>query len=322
MNHKEYREMLHLSFVSELGDEEQAVLAGHLETCESCRRERGELEKLHGLLSLPGTSDVPSDELLEDARRELRVSLRLERSRRSLWDRVLEWIDASTSPGVRLAFGGAAMLLVGMGLSYALFMRPGPVSQSSEVPTLAALASERGEMRVANLHFISQDAESQQVDFTFEMVTPVHVRGSVNDLAVQKVLAQALLNDQNPGARLKMVSTLASQVEQTKLPDTEIKTALIQALKSDVNVGVRKEALTTLEKLPLDQDIKEAFLFVLKHETNPAMRIEVINHLEKPVLDGQWTSNDILDVLREKMQSDDNNYIRNRARNVLQEVKQ
>jgi len=322
MNHKQYRELLHLSFASELGEEEQRVLGGHLEICESCRRERGELEKLHGIVSLPGTSLGPSDQLLEEARRELRVSLRLERSRRSVWDRVLEWVDATTSPAVRVAFAGAAMLVVGMGISYLLFVPSGPVNRLSESPTLAAVASERAETRVANLHFISQDPEKQEVDFTFEMVTPVHVKGSVNDLAVQKVLAQALLNDQNPGARLKTVSTLASQVEQTKLPDREIKTALIQALKSDVNVGVRKEALVTLEKLPLDQDIKEAFLFVLKHETNPAMRIEVINYLEKPILEGQWTGKDILDVLREKMQSDDNNYIRNRARNVLQEVNQ
>jgi hypothetical protein len=322
MNHKQYRELLHLSFASELGDEEQQVLARHLETCGSCQGEREELERLHGLVALRGSSVEPSDELLEEARRELRVSLRLERSRRSLWDRALEWIDAASSPAVRVAVAGAAMLFVGMGVSYMLFVPSGTANRTNDAPSLAAVASERGETRVSNLHFISQDLENQQVEFTFEMVTPVHVRGSANDLAVQKVLVQALLNDRNPGARLKTVSTLASQVEQTKLPDKEIKTALIQALKSDVNIGVRKAALTTLQKLPLDQDIKEAFLFVLKHETNPAMRIEVINYLEKPVLDGEWTGKDILDVLRESMQSDDNNYIRNRARNVLQEVKQ
>jgi hypothetical protein len=322
MTHKQYRELLHLSFASELGDEEGGVLAGHLETCENCRRERAELEKLHGLLTLPGMSVEPSDELLEEARRELRVSLRLEWSRRSVWDRVIEWIDARTSPAVRVAFAGATMLVIGMGLGYLLFVPSGGSHQTNGAPSLAAAGTERGMTRVSNLHFIRQDPANEQVDFTFDMVTPVRVQGSTNDLAVQKVLVQALLNDQNPGARLRTVSTLASQVEQTKLPDREIKTALIQALKGDANVGVRKEALATLEKLPLEQDIKEAFLFVLKHETNPAMRIEVINYLEKPVLDGQWTGKDILDVLRERMQSDDNNYIRNRARNVLQEVNQ
>ena len=322
MNHKKYRELLHLSFASELGDEEQRVLAAHLEMCERCREERRELENLHGILGLPGTSVPPGDELLQEARRELRVSLRMERSRRSLWDRVLEWMDATTSPPLRLAVGGAAILLVGMGISYLLFSPSVQTGRVNEAPSLAAVATERGETRVTNLHFISQDPAKEQVDFTFDMVTPIHVQGSTNDLAVQKVLAQALLNDQNPGARLKTVSALASQVEQSKLPDREIKAALIQALKTDVNVGVRKEALATLEKLPLDQDIKQAFLYVLKHETNPAMRIEVINYLEKPVLEGQWTGKDILDVLREKMQSDDNNYIRNRARNVLQEVRQ
>ena len=229
MTHKQYKELLHLSFASELGDEERGVLAEHLEACESCRREQAALEKLHGLLRLPGISVEPSDELLEEARRELRVSLRLERSRRSVWDRVLEWIDAGTAPAVRVAFAGAAMLVVGMGLGYLLFVPSGLPTQTNETPSLAAAGTERGMTRVSNLHFISQDPANERVDFTFDLVTPVRVQGSTNDLAVQKVLAQALLNDQNPGARLRTVSALASQVEQTKLPDREIKTALIQA---------------------------------------------------------------------------------------------
>ncbi|MEX0737585.1 MAG: HEAT repeat domain-containing protein, partial [Bacteroidota bacterium] len=91
---------------------------------------------------------------------------------------------------------------------------------------------------------------------------------------------------------------------------------------SDVNVGVRKEALRVLQKFPLDHDIRDALLYVLRLETNPAMRIDVINVLEKPVLDGRLRDDEVLNVLREKMQSDNNNYIRLRARNVYEEVQQ
>jgi hypothetical protein len=169
---------------------------------------------------------------------------------------------------------------------------------------------------------VRQGPEKGEVEFSFEMVTPIRMKGNVNDNAVQRVLAQALLNDQNPGARLLMVSTLANQVESTRLPDVEIKAALIRAVRSDANVGVRQEALKALQKFPLDGEIKQAIIYVLRYETNPSMRIDAINYLEKPFLAAKTADQDILEALKEKMQSDENNYIRIRARNVYEEVKQ
>jgi hypothetical protein len=80
--------------------------------------------------------------------------------------------------------------------------------------------------------------------------------------------------------------------------------------------------LRALQKFPIDKEIKDALLYVLRTETNPAMRIEVINHLEKPMLSRELAGQDILDVLKERMQNDKNNYIRLRAQNVYEEVKQ
>ena len=54
MNHAQYKEMLQLSVLRELGDEEQQVLARHLQACEACRQELEELEDACGLpLVLP-----------------------------------------------------------------------------------------------------------------------------------------------------------------------------------------------------------------------------------------------------------------------------
>jgi len=58
----------------------------------------------------------------------------------------------------------------------------------------------------------------------------------------------------------------------------------------------------------------------LSHESNPSMRIEVINYLEKPVLSGRPIDQDILNGLKERMRSDNNNYIRIRAKNLYEEV--
>ncbi len=321
MKHDQYKELLHLSFYNELSDEEQSVLDEHLKTCVDCRTESEALRKLESVLVQAPPFEL-NDQFLDEARRELRVALRLERANRPFWTEWLEKFDVFTSPGVRLAVGGVAMLVVGFTLGYFVFFTSGDEAVRGTMPGLNQAAVQRSETRVSNFRMLQQTPEAGEVEFSFDFVTPVRMRGSVNDNAVQRIMAQALLSDQNPGARLLTVSALANQVEASKTPDKEIKTALIQAMKLDVNVGVRREALKAIQKFQFDKDIKDALLFVLKNETNPGMRIDVINYLEKPILTHKLVDQDILDGLKQSMQSDNNNYIRIRAKNVYEEVNQ
>lgn len=120
MKHNDYKELLHLSFHDELSDEERQVLDDHVSRCNDCRREVGELQRLDSLLGRGRRIDV-TDELLMEARRELRVALRLQRSHRSFWAGILEQWDAMTSPSVRVAFGSVAMIVVGLATGYILF---------------------------------------------------------------------------------------------------------------------------------------------------------------------------------------------------------
>jgi HEAT repeat protein len=126
------------------------------------------------------------------------------------------------------------------------------------------------------------------------------------------------LNEQNPGVRLQSINAMTLQ----KVPDREVKSTLITALKTDENAGVRKEALLALKNFSMDDDIKQAFLFVLTHDSNPGLRIAAINYLDSARVVGKGYDQDVLSVLREKMQSDDNNYIRLRAKAAIEEIKQ
>lgn len=321
MNHKQFVELLHLSFVGELNDDERQLLERHLKTCGKCQEEFAELKKFHALVS-PQKTIQPSEELLQEVRQELRVALRLERSRSSVWSSLSERLSFSVFPRLRVALGGLAVLAVGVLIGYVTFAPSFREDFPGVMPAVERVASMRGDMRIANVQFINSDPQNGEVDFSFEAVTPIRMRGSLQDHAVQKVLAQALVDEQNPGTRLRTVRTIMSQVGSTKPLDKDIKSAFIQAMKSDVNPAVRKEALQMLQKFPMDHDIKQAFLFVMQHDGNPAMRIEVINSLEKWLtIDGK-VDQDILNAIKEKMQSDQNNYIRIRARNVYEEVKQ
>jgi hypothetical protein len=321
MKHDQFKELLHLSFYHELSDEEQSILDGHLKSCSECRIEAAELGKLESALAQAPRFEV-SDQLLDEARRELRVALRIERTKRSFWSEWMEKLDALTSPTVRFVAGGIATLVVGVGIGYLVFMPSDGSGGLRSLPGISQASLQRSAPRISNFRVIQQMPETSEVEFSFEMVTPVLMRGNVNDNAVQRVMAQALLGDQNPGARLKTVSALADQVGPSKEPDKEIKSALIYAMKSDGNVGVRREALKAIQKFQLDRDIKDALLFVLKNETNPSMRIDVINYLEKPVLNGKVVDQDILNGLKQSMQSDNNNYIRIRAKNIYEEANQ
>jgi hypothetical protein len=321
MKHDQYKELLHLTLYHELGEDEQKVLQEHMKTCSECQTEFAELEKLESVLSRGQRFEV-SDALLDEARRELRVVLRLERSKRPFWSEWLERFDLMTSPGLRVALGGVATLVVGLSLGYLIFAPPAGVGTLGTLSTVSRSNLQQSDTRVSNFHLHQQAAEGGEVEFSFDMVTPIRMRGNINDNAVQRIMAQALVNDQNPGARILTASALASHVESSKAHDKEIKTALIQALRSDPNIGVRKEALKAMQNLPLDQEIKDVLLYVLKYEANPSMRIDVINYLEKPVLSGRPVDQDILNGLKDRMQSDNNNYIRLRARNVYEEVNQ
>ena len=321
MKHKDYKELLHLSFYDELSDEDRQVLDDHLPGCSECRRELEELQRLGSLLSRGERIDV-TDELLNEARRELRVALRLQRSRRPFWAGILEQWSALTSPSARVAFGSIALIVVGLATGYLLFKPSESAGISGITQAVGRTDLRSTEPRVTNFRFAQQPLSGNEVEFTFDMVTPVHMKGDINDNAVQRVMAQALMNDDNPGVRLRTVNAIANQAEGAAIPDEEIKSALLQAVKSDRNVGVRKEALKAMQRFPLDNEIKTALIFVLKNEENPSIRMEVISYLQSPELSRKLVDQELLDVLKDKMQSDNNNYVRSRAKNFYEEVRQ
>jgi hypothetical protein len=321
MKHNDYQELLRLSFIDELNDEDRRVLDDHVKTCRDCRDEVEELRKL-GMLLERGQRFTITDQMLDEARRELRVALRLRQSRRPFWAGILEQFDAFAAPAARVALGGAAMILVGLATGYLLFKSSETTAVSGISKAVGQGAAQSTETTIANFRFVGQSLQQNDVEFTFDLVTPVHMKGSISDAMVQRVMAQALMNEQNPGARLRTVSAIADQVETLKDSDKEIKVALLQAVKGDANVGVRKQALRALQRFPLDNEIKDALLFVLKNEENPGIRIEVIGFLQSPEQSRQPVDQDLLSVLKDKMQSDNNNYVRIRAKHFYEEVQQ
>jgi hypothetical protein len=325
MKHTQYEEWLQLSLYHELSEQEQTVLDDHLKACERCRDEYLELKKIHKTLAHYRPIAL-SEPWLQDARRSLRVRIQSDAEKKSLWTIFRPALDGLLAPPVRIALGGLAILAVGILMGSFIFTSSSEKNFGLRQAAMRSSAMEAGESQITNIRFVDRNSQSGDVEFTFETVTPVHIRGNVNDENIQKVLARALVSDQNAGNRLRAVNMIGTQAEQkqTSAPklDAEVKTALLTALLHDRNLGVRREAITVLKNYLPDPMIVRAFLNVLANEKNTGLKITVINSLDLSKYENQPVNREILDMFKNKAQSDDNNYIRIKAKLALQEVQQ
>ena len=325
MKHKQFEEWLQLSLYNELSEQEQTVLDNHLTTCERCRIELNELKEMHATLAHHRPIAI-QESLLQDARRNLRLRIQTDAEQKSLWTKLKGILDGFLTPPLQVALGGVATLVMGILVGYFVFKTPSEKNLPLRQAAFASSAMEAGESQITNIRFIDRNTQNGDVEFTFETITPVRIRGNVNDENVQKVLARALVSDQNAGVRLRAVNMIGTQTEQKQagapVLDTEVKAALITALLHDRNLGVRKEALNVLKNYLPDPIIVRAFLSVLANETNTGLKITVINSLDLSKYENQPVNREILDMFKNKAQSDDNNYIRIRAKLALQEVQQ
>jgi len=265
---------------------------------------------------------------LVDARRSLRMTLGS--ASPSLVERILDVFSVPLFPKYGPKYGTAlaalATLAVGIGLGYYFFGSSRQPETHGLFRTIAETEQadfNQGEAQVSNFRFVNKNEATGDIEFTFDATTPVRIKGNVkSDERVQKILARVAVSAENPGARLRAVSAIAGHSE-TALPIAiEIKTALISVAKYDENRGVRAEALRALEKFLPDPEVVQAYVYVLKTEKNTGMKIAAITGLSKAKFMPGSMGQDLLDILKEKVQSDDNNYIRIRAQAALREAKQ
>lgn len=318
MSHDDYRDLVFLAASGEIDGDERAVLERHLAACPLCAADYAALTRLHEALAGAGSAVVPDDRLLAEARQELRLALRRDRARVSPWEAFAAFVQRG--PAWRLALAGAFALACGILAGRTVLAPPADRGGEVTLPPVAVRSAEprEEETRITNVHFIDQAKGSGEVEFTFDAVTPVRMRGSIDDPKIQRVLTHAMLNEENPGVRLQAVSALTRGGAESQ--DSDARGALIKALEADPNVGVRKEALNALRKFPFDAEVKKALLHTLVADGNPGLRVAAINALDAARTSASGVDSEILEVLKQKVQTDDNNYIRVKARAVIQEA--
>ena len=332
MKHAQFKEWLHLSVIDELNADARQLLDGHLSGCSECRVELRDLLRFRSAIAENPPVEM-TDRLLQEARQQLHLSLLEHRLRKPFWERAALWAQDFVVREYKIAFGGIAMAALGIFVGFLIFSQPQkveektsrietPVAEQAMQSSSGAESFTQGNTRTSDLHLIDAGGKDGTVEFTFEAVTPMHVRGNINDEKVQKVLARALVNEENAGVRLQTVNAIASQGPEHKNLDPEVKAALISALEGDENPGVRQQALRVLLRQTLDNEIKQALVYTLAHDKNSGMRIAAINGLATASMEGHHLDQDILTIIKQKIDSDKNNYVRRQARTVIEEVAQ
>ena len=321
MEQQHYKDWLELSLHGELAAPDQKKLEEHLATCAECRTELEDLKHLQ--TTLRGAKRLePTDALLQEAPLELRTALRVERSKATFWQSAMDKIDELFAPWAKVSLAGAAMLVVGFMAGYLVFhssmdeMMIQQVSDNTEIM--------RGQAQIANMKFEDSDPSTGEIAFRFDAVTPLQVKGSLSDPGVQSVLTKALMSSENPGVRLRAVSAITSQIQiQTSPPsesDNLVKHALVEAMKFDDNPGVRMQALQALRKFKIDDEIKLGLLHVLTNDKIEGMRVDAITSLALAKDETFASDQNLLEILRKRVETDNNRYVRQGARAVLQEV--
>ena len=315
MNHNEIKKWIRLSLYGELTNEEQSVLELHLKDCDECRNE---LEQQRNLLSLISAkkNDV-DDKLLMEARAQLRGAIRNERQRKGYLDNVVQFLNDFITIPFRTVLSGAALLVVGFFVGYLFYgsstIDPNiiPEKTNNEFPVF------QDDVTISNISFIDSDPSDGEVEFTFVAMKPVYLKGRVDDPKIQSILTYSMLNEQNPGSRFNSINAMYS--EKPIKFDKDVKDALITVVMTDENPGVRREALKLMKKLPYDEDVKRAFIYVLTTDTSSGLRIEAINALVDAGKKGITLNKNEIDLFKQKLQTDDNSYIRYRTKTILQE---
>jgi HEAT repeats len=328
MRHKKYESLVVLSYYDEISRDETEVLENHLKSCRRCRAFN---EKLTGVLpDRKAWAGSVSEENIFEARAQFRKALFAESDGSSGRQRVARfsfqprWRAIPVYTAALMAF---AMLSAGVAVGYFLFA-PGNIENNGLRGILSEISSKNSRnTAISDVRFVSTGDKSGEVEFSFDLIRRYEMRGSLDDGYVQKILAFALVNSDNPGVRLRTIGVLGSTVSVK--PDGQIVNALVQAVKTDDNVGVRREALLSMMRFPFDNTTKDLLLYVLQHDKNPGMRVAAINFLSGKesnegmrAVEGKGIDPRVLDVLKERSSSDQNKYVRLKAADMLKDFKE
>jgi len=316
MKHERYKELLELNVLGELTEPEEIELQNHLFECNECSEEYARIKKMYSVVTA-NKIILPTDNDLINARKRLFNTIDSETAEEVLTQKSESIFDRIFVKKYRIAFGSFALILIGFIAGYILFnsFNPTPKLIADNIVDLDKI--EKGDIKISSISFPGKFSKNGEYGFTLGDENPISYKGNLNDVIVQKLLANTLVETSNPGYKIRTVNSIARQTNKSFIPDPQIKKALISSLKNDKNPGVRKGALNALVNFPFETDIRDALLYTLEHDENASNRIDAINVLLAMNYNSAAIDNDTRSRIELGIQKEDNEVIKFKTTKLL-----
>jgi len=162
-----------------------------------------------------------------------------------------------------------------------------------------------------NINLVNSQNGDGRVHFALETGNDMDVSGKLNDENIQQLLFYLLLNDENPGKRLKAVRLL-----QESAPQIEAQAVLVSALLTDTNPGVRLRSIQILKNYEISELIIDACIKTLLEDENEAVRQHALEIISKNPREKSLPVLQIVSVM------DENEYIKAQATMMLQSFRE
>jgi len=315
MNREKFIQLAYLYLFDELNEKDKIEFENQLMQDDDLKNEFENISQSLTTLKTNKPSMISQDILIQ-SRHFLMREIRKEASTQSFIERINITVRNYVFNNYKLAVGGIATFAFGIIIGYILLM---PKS-NKQISSLTNHIS-NDSVKISNVQITKPATEDGIAQVNFEATKQVKFEAKLNDPIVQKLLVSSLLNDPNPGDRIRSVNSIALKARDNDFKsDPKIKQVLISALTKDKNPVVRREALIVLTKYPYDMEIRDAMLFVLSHDKNSGMRVTAINALADLKQSGELLDKEVKNVLNRKIKTDNNDFIKIRAASILQEI--
>ena len=272
-------------------------------------------DALEAVSRLPGKQ--PSESFLERQRNLLggRIDMVIAEPFHAPFVRKLKRAIQTTAElflfGRRPALAAVTYVLLGLVVGRFLLVP----SAAPDIPTGPSMTAEQKIQKFMELGELVADRidpvenGTNKVAFRLKAEDEFTYTGGLQDETVRELLAYLLLNEANPGKRLRSIKLMSEFAA-----DDEMKLVLGKALLSDENPGVRLRAIKNLANFPMDETIRNTCVKTLLEEENTAVRMEALNIL------GRDPDERLIPVLQVVSRLDENEFIRDEASKVLDQI--
>lgn len=310
---KEQLQHLVISYLyGDLSAEEIRQFEAEIETNATLKQVLEQEQRLDSAIPI-GIQPQIDEDRLHGNRFMLRQNLQREnRTRFSL----RQWLQGLTERPMTLAFQGLAMaatFVIGI-----LVATPSELqSPAAAGPQLVAIDSEAGmsplalindeDYEIYQLKVNDYDAISGDIDLSFSLASETRLVGNVADQQINGLMAVALQNDIGSSSRLDTINAL-----QPVVSGDQVYQALIHVLTTDQNPGVRYQAVQSLVQLAHEAPVRDALRYALSEDVNQGVRVEAFQALVN------YPEEETLEIFRQKMDIDSNEFIRTQARTIIE----